>query len=29
MNAEAIVVGLLALGVLGYLVWALLNPERL
>ena len=29
MNAETIVVGLLALGVLGYLVWALLNPERL
>jgi K+-transporting ATPase KdpF subunit len=29
MNAENISLGLLALGVLGYLFWALINPERL
>jgi len=29
MNAEAVVLLLIAGAVLGYLVWALLNPERL
>jgi K+-transporting ATPase KdpF subunit len=29
MGIETAVIGLLAVGVLGYLVWALLNPERL
>jgi len=29
MNAQDIVVGILAGGVLLYLVWALINPERL
>jgi K+-transporting ATPase KdpF subunit len=29
MSAENIVVGLIAVGVLLYLFWALINPERL
>jgi len=29
VNAETAVVGLIALAVLGYLFWALINPERL
>ena len=29
MSAEDVVVGLLALAVLIYLFWALINPERL
>lgn len=29
MSAQDIIVGLVALGVLFYLVWALINPERL
>lgn len=29
MSAENIVVGLIALGLLLYLFWALINPERL
>ena len=29
MNAQDIIVGLVALGVLLYLFWALINPERL
>ena len=29
MSAQDIVVGLVALGVLLYLFWALINPERL
>jgi K+-transporting ATPase KdpF subunit len=29
VDAETVVIGLLAVGVLGYLVWALLNPEKL
>jgi K+-transporting ATPase KdpF subunit len=29
MSTENIVVGLIALGVLLYLFWALINPERL
>jgi K+-transporting ATPase KdpF subunit len=29
MNAEYIVVGIIAVGVLLYLFWALINPERL
>ncbi len=29
MSAEDILVGLLALAVLVYLFWALINPERL
>jgi K+-transporting ATPase KdpF subunit len=29
MSAQDIIVGVVALGVLFYLVWALLNPERL
>jgi K+-transporting ATPase KdpF subunit len=29
MSAENIVVGIIALGVLLYLLWALINPERL
>lgn len=29
MSAQDIVVGLLALAVLVYLLWALINPERL
>lgn len=28
MNVEHIVVGIIALVVLGYLFWALINPER-
>jgi K+-transporting ATPase KdpF subunit len=29
MSAQDIVVGLIAVGVLVYLFWALINPERL
>lgn len=29
MSAENVLMGLIALGVLGYLLWALVNPERL
>jgi K+-transporting ATPase KdpF subunit len=29
MSAEDVVVGLLAVAVLVYLLWALINPERL
>lgn len=29
MNAETIIIGLVALGLLLYLFWALINPERL
>ena len=29
MSIQDIVVGVVALGVLFYLVWALINPERL
>lgn len=29
MNAQDIIVGIIALGVLLYLFWALINPERL
>lgn len=29
MSAQDVIVGLLALAVLGYLLWALINPERL
>jgi K+-transporting ATPase KdpF subunit len=29
MNAEYIVVGIITVGVLLYLFWALINPERL
>jgi K+-transporting ATPase KdpF subunit len=29
MSAQDIVVGLVSVGVLLYLVWALINPERL
>ncbi|MBI5232394.1 MAG: potassium-transporting ATPase subunit F [Coriobacteriales bacterium] len=29
MSADAIVVGIVAFGVLVYLVWALINPEKL
>lgn len=29
MNAETVVVGVIAVGVLLYLFWALINPERL
>jgi len=29
MSAQDIVVGVVAIGVLLYLVWALINPERL
>lgn len=29
MSAEDIIVGLVAVGVLIYLFWALINPERL
>ncbi|MFA5844826.1 MAG: potassium-transporting ATPase subunit F [Coriobacteriia bacterium] len=29
MNVEDVVVGVVALGVLAYLLWALVNPERL
>ncbi len=29
MSAENIIVGLIALGLLLYLFWALINPERL
>jgi K+-transporting ATPase KdpF subunit len=29
MSAQDIIVGLIAVGVLGYLFWALINPERL
>jgi K+-transporting ATPase KdpF subunit len=29
MSAEDIVVGIVSLGVLLYLFWALINPERL
>jgi K+-transporting ATPase KdpF subunit len=29
MSAQDIIVGIVALGVLVYLFWALLNPERL
>lgn len=29
MSADSVVVGTIALGVLAYLVWALVNPERL
>ena len=29
MSAQDIVVGLVAIGVLLYLFWALINPERL
>jgi K+-transporting ATPase KdpF subunit len=29
MSAEDVIVGLLAVAVLIYLVWALINPERL
>jgi K+-transporting ATPase KdpF subunit len=29
MNLQDIVVGLIAVGVLLYLLWALINPERL
>jgi K+-transporting ATPase KdpF subunit len=29
MSAENIVVGIIAVGVLLYLFWALINPERL
>jgi K+-transporting ATPase KdpF subunit len=29
MNAEYIIVGVIAVGVLLYLFWALINPERL
>jgi K+-transporting ATPase KdpF subunit len=29
MSAQDIIVGLLAVAVLLYLVWALINPERL
>jgi len=29
MRAQDIIVGLIALGVLLYLFWALINPERL
>jgi K+-transporting ATPase KdpF subunit len=29
MSAQDIIVGIIALGVLVYLFWALINPERL
>lgn len=29
MSAQDIIVGIIALGVLLYLFWALINPERL
>lgn len=29
MSAESILVGAIAVGVLVYLLWALINPERL
>lgn len=29
MSAQDIVVGIIAVGVLLYLIWALINPERL
>lgn len=29
MSAEDILVGMVAVGVLIYLIWALINPERL
>jgi len=29
VDAERVVILLIALAILGYLVWALLNPERL
>jgi K+-transporting ATPase KdpF subunit len=29
MNAQNIIIGIVALGVLLYLLWALINPERL
>jgi len=29
MSAQDIIVGILAIGVLLYLFWALINPERL
>jgi len=29
MNTQDIIVGVIALGVLLYLFWALINPERL
>jgi K+-transporting ATPase KdpF subunit len=29
MSAQDIIVGLVSVGVLLYLVWALINPERL
>ena len=29
MSAQDIVVGIIAVGVLLYLLWALINPERL
>jgi len=29
VNVEDVVVGVVALGVLAYLLWALVNPERL
>ncbi len=29
MSAEHAIVGSIALGVLAYLLWALINPERL
>ena len=29
MSAQDIIVGVVALGVLFYLLWALINPERL
>lgn len=29
MSAQDVIVGLLAVAVLGYLLWALINPERL
>jgi K+-transporting ATPase KdpF subunit len=29
MSAQNIIIGLVSLGVLFYLLWALINPERL
>ncbi len=29
MNAESIIIGIIAFGLLLYLFWALINPERL
>jgi len=29
MSAQDVIVGIVALGVLIYLLWALINPERL